>query len=88
MSDASGLDYPIANPDDIAPAIFRAVLIQSMALEYFKAMQGSPDDFSFDEAMEAAMATWDTEWSDQPQPRTLEAAIAEVQGDLEYWGEE
>ena len=82
------LDYPVANPDDIAPVIFRAMLIQSMALEYFKAMQGSPEDFTLDDAMEAALATWGTEWSDHPQPRTLDAAIAEVQGDLEHWADD
>lgn len=84
----TALDYAVANPDDIAPVIFRAMLIQSMALEYYKAMQGSPDDFTLDQAMEAALATWGTDWSDDPSPRTMNAAIAEVHGDLAYWSED
>ncbi len=76
-------DYPVAAPDDIAPPIFRVMLIQSMALEYFKAMQ--PSDFTLDNAMEAALATWETEWDEHPAPRTMEAALNEVRSDLEHW---
>lgn len=83
----SELDYPVANPPDIAPPIYRAMIIQTMALEYLKAMQGSPEPFGLDHAFEAAMATWETDWSDSG-PRTIEMGVAEAQGDLAYWGEE
>lgn len=86
--EASGLlDYPVENPPDIAPAIYRAMIIQTMAMEYFNAMRGSPEPFGMNEAFEAAQATWETDWSDQG-PRTMEAAIQEVRADLSYWGEE
>lgn len=82
------IDYPVAAPDDIDPIIFRAMLIQAMAFEYFNAMQSSPDDFGLDEAFEAAHATWATDWDDDPVPRTLEAALEAVRGDLPYWAED
>ena len=65
-----------------------ALIIQTMALEYFKAMQGGDDEFTLDEAFEAALATWGTEWDGDPEPRTLDRGIEAVHQDLVYWGEE
>ena len=81
-------DYPVAAPSDVAPDIFRALILQAMAMEYFNAMRGAPEEFTMGEAFDAAHATWDTDWSDDPEPRTIEAAIKEVHADLSYWGEE
>ena len=50
------LDYPVAAPKDVAPVIYRAMIIQSMALQFFKYMQGSPEEFTMDEAFDAAKA--------------------------------
>ena len=77
------LDYPVAAPDGVAPIIFRAQLIRHMALQYKLAA-----DLDDEEAHDAAMATWDTEWPDDPEPRTLEAAAEVVSDDLAYWGED
>jgi len=77
------LDYPVAAPDGVAPIIFRAQLIQHMMLQYKLAA-----DLDDEEAHDAAMATWDTEWPDDPAPRTLEAAAEVVSDDLAYWGED
>lgn len=82
------LDYPVAAPEGIAPVIYRAQIIQTMALQYMKHMAGSPEPFTLDEAFEAAQATWETEWETDPAPRTLEAGIEEAEGDLQYWFEE
>lgn len=79
----SGLDYPVAPPDGIEPVIFRAQIIQYMALLYKQAA-----DLDDEEANDAAMATWDTEWSDHPAPRTLETASEAVDDDLAYWTED
>lgn len=77
----SDLDYPVAAPGDVDPRIFRAQLIQTMALRYMRAVP----DLSLDEAMESAVATWETDWDDDPAPRTMTAAIEAVDSDLEYW---
>lgn len=84
----SELDYPVAAPDGVAPIIYRAQIIQTMALQYLKAMAGSPEDFDLSNAMEAAMATWETDWDDDPAPRTLEAGIEAANADLVYWAED
>lgn len=74
--------------NDMDRAILDAMIIQTMALEYFKAMQGGDEEFTLDEAFEAALATWGTEWDDDPAPRTIEAGIEAAQQDLAYWGED
>lgn len=84
----SDLDYPVAAPDDIAPVIYRAMIIQAMAMEYMKAMRSSPEPFEMSNAFEAAQATWETEWDDDPAPRTIEAGLQEAQNDLDYWYED
>lgn len=84
----SDLDYPVAAPPDVAPEIFRAQIIQTMALEYMSHMRGSPEPFTMGEAHDAAMATWETDWEFDPAPRTIEAGITEARNDLSYWNEE
>lgn len=81
-------DYPVAATDGIDPVIFRTQIIQRMALEYHKAMESSDEEFNWDDAMGAAMATWGTDWPDDPEPRTIEAALEAVSGDLDYWWED
>ena len=83
----SDLDYPVANPPDVAPVIYRAMIIQAMALEYFKLMRGSEEPFDLDDALAAAHATWATDWSNEG-PRTIEMGIDEAQGDFEHWGDD
>jgi len=83
----STTDYPVASPPDIAPPIYRAMIICSMALQYLQAIAPSSVDFSLDEAFDAAHATWDTEWPDDPEPRTIEASRDVVSDDLAYWAE-
>ena len=88
MTQTPDLDYPVANPPDIAPIIFRAMILQAMAMQYFNYMRDAPEDFSLDEAFDAARATWETDWEIDPDPRTMEAAKEEVSNDLAYWNEE
>lgn len=83
------LDYPVAPTEGTHPVIYRAMIIQTMALEYLKAMTfNSDEDFTLDEGFEAAKATWETEWDSDPAPRTLELGIEAARSDLEYWTEE
>lgn len=84
------LDYPVAPDAGVAPVIYRAMIIQGMALRYFQAMQGGPDadEFTLENALEAAIATWETDWSSDPAPRTIDIGLKEVDADLQYWGEE
>lgn len=81
------IDYPVDTPAGVDPVIFRAQIIQNMALRYFNWMRGAPEEFTMAEAHQAAMATWETDWPDDPKPRTLEDAIQAVDDDLAYWGE-
>lgn len=87
MSDPT-LDYPVAAEEGIAPVIYRAMIIQAMAMHYFKAMLGAPEPFTLDNGFEAAKATWETEWDTDPDPRTMDAAMEEVDNDLAYWNED
>jgi hypothetical protein len=81
VTHAEDLDYPVASPADIAPPIFRAMLIQQMALQYMRRVPG----LSFEEATESAIATWGTDWDSDPEPRDYDDAIDAVESDLEYW---
>lgn len=78
------LDYPVAAPVGVDPIIFRSQIIQCMAARY---QQAAPD-LTNEEAHDAAMATWGTDWDIDPEPRTIEASYPEVDADLSYWGEE
>lgn len=84
VTDAPALDYPVAAPEGVEPIIFRAQLIQLLAMTYKRAVP----DLSDEEANEAALATWGTDWPDDPQPRALEAAVEAATEDLAYWGED
>jgi len=75
------LDYPVAAPDGVAPVIFRAMLIQHMALRYMQSVPG----LSLDEGMESAIATWGTDWDSDPAPRDYDDAADAVDSDLEHW---
>ncbi len=75
------LDYPVAAPDDVHPRIFRAMLIQHMGLRY---MQGVPG-IDLENAMEAAVATWETDWDCDPNPRDYNDATDAVDSDLQHW---
>lgn len=82
------LDYPVAAPEGIAPNLYRAQIIQTMATRYLAHMKFVEPPFTMEEALDAAKATWDTEWSDDPAPRTIEAGIEAADDDLAYWNEE
>jgi hypothetical protein len=82
------IDYPVAAPAGIEPIFYRQTIIQSMALQYFNYMRDAPEEFTMSEAFEAAHATWETDWPDDPAPRTMEAAREVVDDDLAYWNEE
>lgn len=76
-------DYAVAHPSNVAPVLFRAMLIGVMATRY-----AERTGMSMDEAFDPARATWDTEWELDPAPRTAEMALDAVDSDLEHWGDE
>ena len=80
--------YPVAPPNGVDETIFRHQILQAMALQYFNYMRGAPEEFTMAEGLDAAHASWDIEWPDDPAPRTLEAAMQVVSDDLSYWNEE
>lgn len=82
MTDA--LDYPVEPIDGVEPVFVRAMIIQSMAALYQQAVP----DLTPEEASAAAIATWETDWPDDPAPRTMFSAREAVSGDLQYWGED
>jgi hypothetical protein len=73
-------DYPLAPMEGVAPIFVRQMLLQAMAAEYAKATCTD-----IHEMMDAARATWDTDWETDPAPRTIAAAIEAAQSDLEHW---
>ena len=74
----------IVAPADVDPIIYRSQIIQVMAARYQQAVP----DLSNEQAHDAAMSTWGTDWDADPEPRTIEASRSEVDADLSYWGEE
>ena len=76
-------EYPCAPIAGVDPALVPALIKQHMALHYIAAMP----DMSLDEAMEAAIATWETEWESDPEPRTYAHASEAVDSDLQHWGD-
>lgn len=77
------IEYKCAPIDGVDDAFVPALLKQHMALRYKKAVP----DMDFDEAMEAALATWDTEWESDPSPRDYGSASDAVDSDLQHWGD-
>ncbi|WBO23904.1 hypothetical protein [Sphingomonas abietis] len=76
--------YPVVEMPGVDPLFVEVQMRQRMATRY---MQACPD-LDRDAANDAADATWFTEWPDDPEPRTFEAANQVVDDDLSYWGEE
>jgi hypothetical protein len=75
-------DYPMEPMQDVAPVFVRQLMLQAMAAEYAKATGEGLEDM-----MDAARATWDTNWETDPQPRTMRFAIEAAQSDLQHWDE-
>jgi hypothetical protein len=75
---------PVAAPPDVDPIFYRAQMLQTMAMTYKRAVK----DLSDEDATASALATWETEWDDDPAPRTMDAAIQAVVADLDYWGDD
>jgi hypothetical protein len=81
----SGLgEYPVTEIADVDPIFVRQMMLGAMAIRYLRAVPG----LELDTAYQAARATWDTDWPDDPAPRTFEASVEVVDDDLAYWGEE
>jgi len=78
------MSYSIAPIDGVQPLLAESFLRQQMAIHYQKAVP----DLSDEEARDAATATWETDWDEDPEPRTLKSAIDAVNSDLEYWHED
>lgn len=76
-------DFPMAVPSDTDPKIFKAYLLQVMSQRYKDAVP----DLEAEGAYAAAVATWETEWPDDPSPRTVERAKEAVDDDLTEWVE-
>lgn len=77
------LEYPCAPIEGVGGRFVPVLLRSSMAARYCAAVP----DLTLDQGMDAALATWDTDWDSDPAPRTIEAAIITVDGDLECWGD-
>jgi hypothetical protein len=75
---------PTCAPIEGVDPIFVSHMIRgAMACRYARAAS-----LAFEDAVAAAQATWETEWPDDPEPRTFETANEAVDADLEYWGED
>lgn len=77
--------YPCEPLEGVQAQFVPHILIGAMACRYCRAV-GPEMDIS--EGMDAAMATWETEWDSDPAPRTYAAAMEEVDNDLQYWTED
>jgi hypothetical protein len=75
-------EHPTVAIEDVEPVFVRAMMIGAMATRYATAA-----NLSLEDAFPFACATWNTDWPDDPEPRTFEAARQAVNDDLEYWDE-
>lgn len=73
-------DYPCAPIEGVDPVFVPYMLRGAMALRYARCT-----DMDYDDAVECAVATWDTDWETDPSPRTLANAVEAVDSDLEHW---
>jgi hypothetical protein len=77
-------DHPTQELPGVLPVFVREQMLQQMANRYKIAVA----DLTDEEARDAAIATWETEWPDDPAPRTFEAAKEAVDDDLSCWDED
>jgi len=73
-------DYPVVEMPGVLPIFVRSMIIGAMAVRYVRAAA-----LEYAEGLNAAMATWGTEWDADPAPRSFEAAFEAVDSDLEHW---
>ena len=71
--------------EGLDPMFLPAMLKGAMACRFCRAVG---PEMSIDQGMDAAIATWETEWPDDPEPRTFEAAMEAVDDELSCWTEE
>lgn len=69
--------------DGVDPIFVPHMLKGAMACRYARAA-----NIPFDEAVNAANATWETDWETDPEPRTFDHANEAVDFDLAYWEED
>jgi hypothetical protein len=75
---------PVCAPIKGVDQIFVPHLLKgAMACRYARAAS-----LDYADALDAAVATWETEWETDPEPRTFENANEAVDADLVYWGED
>lgn len=75
-------NYPLAKVKGVPDCLVRQTMLQAMAHVYAVATK-----CSMHEMMDAARATWDTEWDTDPSPRTIKGAVAAAESDLQHWDE-
>jgi len=73
----------MAIPAGIDHLTYRALIVQAMSGLYLSAVP----DLGEDGALDAAIATWDTDWDCDPEPRTIAHGIEAASSDLEHWAE-
>lgn len=81
----SGLgEYPVTEIANVEPIFVRQMMLGAMAIRYLRGVPG----LELYSAYQAARASWDTDWPDDPAPRTFEASSEVVDDDLAYWSED
>lgn len=65
--------------DGVEPIFVEQMILGAMALRYAR-----QTGLSYEDAVHAARATWESDWEGEG-PRTFEQAIEAVDSDLEHW---
>lgn len=73
-------EYPCAPIEGVAPIFVPHMLKGAMALRYMRFA-----NCTYEEGVMHAIATWDTDWESDPEPRTFDLAKQAVDDDLECW---
>lgn len=76
----SATEAEIAAIHGVNRLLWMPMLLHAMAGRYCQQAQLCPS-----EGMDAAVATWGTEWEDDPAPRTMQMALDAVDSDLQHW---
>jgi hypothetical protein len=84
-SDKMNNEPVCAAVEGVDPIFVPHILKGAMACRFCRAVGPG---MSLSQGYDAAIATWETEWPSDPEPRTYEAAMEVVDDELSYWGED
>lgn len=74
---------PVCAPiPGVEPIFWPHMLKAAMATRFCRACG---PEMTFEQGMDAAVATWETDWDSDPAPRSFEHAMDAADSEMEHW---